>query len=245
MGDRVLQASRLGTRARRANFGDPVDICVTAAPRFGPQPIFARRHLLTDHNQFPGPQLLRDSVPDRRLRRHPRGVRILPGRRADTGETWRGNWSPCDSVAQEPVEPVDCCHEPERQTHLWVAPPGGPHRPSRRGVPSPHSTTEQAHPAPPAGRPVFRLVGLVTGPAGIHKPASMFAFLDQPQLGGSAPTDPVRRAALRRVTRSQRAALRRAWIPRREAAPVSGRLGGCGRRRPGRRRGCGRSARGC
>ena len=28
------------------------------------------------------------------------------GRRADAGEAWCGIWSPCDSVAQEPVEPL-------------------------------------------------------------------------------------------------------------------------------------------
>jgi hypothetical protein len=28
------------------------------------------------------------------------------GRRADAGEAWRGSESPCDSVAQEPVEPL-------------------------------------------------------------------------------------------------------------------------------------------
>ena len=28
------------------------------------------------------------------------------GRRADAGEAWCGSESPCDSVAQEPVEPL-------------------------------------------------------------------------------------------------------------------------------------------
>ena len=34
-----------------------------------------------------------------------RGENFL-GRRADAGEAWCGSESPCDSVAQEPVEPL-------------------------------------------------------------------------------------------------------------------------------------------
>jgi len=33
-------------------------------------------------------------------------MRLFLGRRADAGEAWCGSESPCDSVAQEPLEPL-------------------------------------------------------------------------------------------------------------------------------------------
>ena len=76
---------------------------------------------------------------------------------------------------------VDCCHEREGQTHLWEAPPGGPHRPFGQGVRRPQLTTEHAHSGlSPAGP--FSHARIALYPKGIHRPAS-------PKRGSLAPAN--------------------------------------------------------
>jgi hypothetical protein len=67
---------------------------------------------------------------------------------------------------------VDCCHERESQTHIWEAPPGGPHRPVGQGARQPHLTIEHAHPGLPVGRPPFARSNRSSPSREIHKPAT-------------------------------------------------------------------------
>jgi len=57
-------------------------------------------------------------------------------------------------------------------THMWEAPPGGPHRPFGQGARQPHLTSEHAHPGLPSRQARFGTLGCLLDSQGIHKPAS-------------------------------------------------------------------------
>jgi hypothetical protein len=57
-------------------------------------------------------------------------------------------------------------------THMWEAPPGGPHRPFGQRARQPHLTSEHAHPGLPSRQARFGTLGCLLDSQGIHKPAS-------------------------------------------------------------------------
>ena len=69
-------------------------------------------------------------------------------------------------MAQGACGTVDCCHERESQTHLWEAPPDGPHRLVGQGARQPQVTTEHARRGLPVGRPAFACSSLPSGARG-------------------------------------------------------------------------------
>ena len=75
--------------------------------------VFAQADTGAIITRYPTDQLMR-RVSDRFVQQRP-GRPLAPPpmmdenpwcRRAEAGEAWCGSWSPCDSVAQEPVEPL-------------------------------------------------------------------------------------------------------------------------------------------
>jgi len=85
---------------------------------------------------------------------------------------------------------VDCCHERERQTHNWEAPPGGPHRPFGHGAHPPDLTTERAHPGPLFDRPAFACSARTSGVARFTRQPRLVAAVSGHDQIGTAETAP-------------------------------------------------------